>query len=102
MEIKRIIKIVVIVVLIAALLAGCTAGCKAYRGSESYKRYAKSFESNYNGGLNRTVTAYDYNGNILGQWSGQFDVTESETETYFDVDGKRVIIQNAIIINEEN
>lgn len=102
MEAKSIIKIVVIVVIIAVLLAGCCAGCKVYLNSESWERYSKTLDSNYGGGLNRTVTAYDYNGNVLGQWTGTFDVSESESETYFDIDGKRVIIQNAIIINEEN
>jgi len=51
--------------------------------------------------LNRTVTLYDYNGNVLDEWSGQFDVTNSETEVYFDLDGKRVIIHGGIVVNEE-
>lgn len=99
MEVKSIIKITVIVIIIAALFTGCCVACSH---SASWERYTKTLDSNYGGGLNRTVTAYDYNGNVLGQWTGTFDVSESETETYFDIDGKRVIIQNAIIINEEN
>ena len=71
-------------------------------GCASWNRELKSFESDISGGLNRTVTAYSYDGDVLGQWSGKFDVSESENETFFDIDGKRVIIQNAIIINEEN
>ena len=39
---------------------------------------------------------------VLGQWSGKFDVSESEQETYFDINGKRIIIQGGIVINEEN
>lgn len=96
---KRILKNVVLGVVIAALVIG---GAVFYFQSETWERYSKTLDSNYGGGLNRTVTAYDYNGNVLGQWTGTFDVSESESETYFDIDGKRVIIQNAIIINEEN
>ena len=68
---------------------------------ESWKRGMKTTMSNMTGGLERTVTAYDYNGNVLGTWTGKFDVEENDTKTFFDINGKRVIIQNAIIINEE-
>lgn len=71
-------------------------------GCASLSREVKSFESDISGGLNRTVTVYSYDGDILGQWSGKFDVSESESETYFDVNGKRVIIHGGIVINEEN
>ena len=74
----------------------------ALTGCASWGRAWKSFVSDITGGLNRTVTAYSYDGDVLGQWSGKFDVSESENETFFDINGKRVIIQNAIIINEEN
>jgi len=67
----------------------------------SWQRTLKSVASEYGGGLNRTVTLYDYNGNVLDEWSGQFDVTNSETEVYFDLDGKRVIIHGGIVVNEE-
>ena len=74
----------------------------ALTGCASWKRAWKSFGSDVSGGLNRTVTVYSYDGDVLGQWSGKFDVSESESETFFDVNGKRVIIQGGIIINEEN
>ena len=71
-------------------------------GCASWSRTWKSFGSDITGGLNRTVTVYSYDGDVLGQWSGKFDVSESENETFFDVNGKRVIIQGGIVINEEN
>ena len=74
----------------------------ALTGCASWSRAWKSFGSDVAGGLNRTVTVYSYDGDILCQWSGKFDVSESESETFFDVNGKRVIIQGGIIINEEN
>lgn len=87
-------KITVFALLAAMVLS--LAGCA------SWNRALKSFGSDVAGGLNRTVTVYSYDGDVLGQWSGKFDVSESENETYFDVNGKRVIIHGGIVINEEN
>jgi hypothetical protein len=68
-----------------------------------FQRTLKSVRSNYGGGLDRTITVYDYNGNEIKSWSGKFDVQESETRVFFDDEnGKRVIIYNGIVINEEN
>ena len=74
-----------------------TTGCTA-----QMERSKKSFSSNFGGGLDRTVTVYDYNGNAIKSWSGKFDVSDSESEVYFDLDGKRVIIHGGIVIDEEN
>ena len=71
-------------------------------GCASWDRTTKSIGSDFAGGLNRTVTVYDYNGQEIKSWSGKFDVSESENEVYFDKDGKRVIIHGGIVINEEN
>ena len=71
--------------------------------SSGFRRAFKSFKSDYTGGLDRTVTVYDYNGNEIKSWSGKFDVQESESRVFFDQEnGKRVIIYNGIVINEEN
>lgn len=72
-----------------------------YNGTEAGKRAVKTEKSNLSGGINRTVTVYDYNGNQIDSWTGTFDVTNSEYETYFDIDGKRVVIHGGIVINEE-
>lgn len=72
-------------------------------GCASIDRDLKSLSSDIVGGIDRTVTVYDYNGNVIQSWSGKFDVSSSETEVYFDdEDGKRVIIHGGIVINEEN
>lgn len=69
----------------------------------SIRRGFKSLSSQYNNGMNRVITVYDYNGNEIRSWEGKFDVTESETGIMFDRadDGKRVIITGGIIVNEE-
>lgn len=70
----------------------------------SVQRDWKTFKSEYTNGIDRTITVYDYNGNVIKTYSGKFDVTESETGIMFDDSetGKRTIIAGGIIINEEN
>ena len=89
---KRIIAGTLTFVLIVGALCGCAG----------FQRSMKTIGSDITGGLDRTVTVYSYDGEKLGEWSGKFDVSSSEQETFFDIDGKRVIIQNGIIINEEH
>lgn len=84
------------------LIAAIGAGFRWYFNSTaSGQRALKSQESNLDGGLSRTVTVYSYSGDEIASWSGKFDVTENDQETYFDIDGRRIIIQGGIIINEE-
>lgn len=81
---------------LAAALLVTSAGCA------SVSRSAKSWVSDFSGGLNRTVTVYSNTGDAIQSWSGKFDVSESENEVYFDMDGKRVIIHGGIVIDTEN
>ncbi|MBP3785590.1 MAG: DUF5052 family protein [Bacteroidaceae bacterium] len=73
-------------------------------GCESCKRDMRSLKSDMSGGLQRTVTLYDYNGNVLRQWKGKFDVQDDNgtNSVYFDLNGKRVIVSGGIIVNEED
>lgn len=97
-KLLRLIKIACV----AAIVFGIVFGGHWYlKNTESGKRFSKSINSELSGGINRTVTVYSYDGKVIGQWSGKFDVTEDDQETYFDIDGKRVVIQGGIIINEE-
>lgn len=80
---------------VAALATFGMSGCA------SCSRSMKSLESNVGGGLHRRVTLYDYDGEVLREWEGTFDVAENDQECWFDMDGKRVIIQGGIIVNEE-
>lgn len=91
----------IILSIIAVAIMG--VGVISLSGCSSCSRTVKSFGSDISGGLDRTVTVYDYNGNVLGEWSGKFDISNSENEIYFDDEnGKRVIIQNGIVVCEEN
>lgn len=102
-ECENTVTTIVSIVLAVALCAGCYGGIHWYMTSTARgQRAYKSQKSNLAGGLDRTVTVYSYDGDIIGEWTGKFDVTENDQETFFDVDGRRVIIQGGIIINEEN
>ncbi|WP_303816370.1 hypothetical protein [Acidaminococcus timonensis] len=71
--------------------------------SARFQRSWKSMKSNWGNGLYRTVTVYDYNGKAIKSWTGKFDVSSSEEETWFDDEnGKRVIIHGGIVVNQEN
>lgn len=92
---KRIMVGFFLIVAIAAIVIGTH--------SASFQRTMKSMWSNYGGGIDRTVTVYDYNGNELRQYSGKFDIQESDTTVFFDDEnGRRIKIYNAIVISEEN
>lgn len=89
-NVKR-IAMPVIIAIMAVMLCGC----------ESCSRSMKSISSDLGGGLSRKVTVYSNTGDEIKSWEGKFDVSSSETETYFDVNGKRVIIHGGIVIDEE-
>lgn len=56
-----------------------------------------------NGGIDRTLVVYDYNGDILKEYSGKMDirVSPSNDKVLFDLDGKRHIIRGGIVIIDE-
>lgn len=92
---KSIIYSIIIAVVLLGLLILMFSGA-------GFQRTLKSFKSNYTGGLYRIVSVYDYNGNLLREYGpAMIDISESENETFFDYNGNRVVIHNAIVIVEE-
>lgn len=92
---KSIIYSIIIAVVLLGLLIFMFSGA-------GFQRTLKSFKSNYTGGLYRIVSVYDYNGNLLREYGpAMIDISESENETFFDYNGNRVVIHNAIVIVEE-
>lgn len=91
-------KTVFVVVIFLIMFVGICVGCA------SVERSMKSFESDINGGLNRTVTVYDYNGNEIKSYIGMIDLEESESndKVLFDLNGKRTIIHGGIVVIQEN
>lgn len=83
----------VLFVFMAAVLSGCA----------EWDRVVKDFDSNMDGGLDRTVTVYDSSGNQIAVYEGKIDIEDSEygNKVKFDLDGKRVILYNCSVIVEE-
>lgn len=75
----------------------------------SCARWREKMRSETQRGVERTVTAYSYTGERIGQWSGTIDVDYSDDNqkvdmTFYDKDGSlvnRVILTNATVVVEE-
>lgn len=82
--------------ILCLVLCSCTEACG---------RYMKDIESDFGGGLPRTVSVYDLSGNLVKEYTGTFDI-ETDNESYIlwdDEMGKRHIIYFStfnIIIDE--
>lgn len=93
MKVAKKIIVGVLTIGIIFLLCGC---------GESWERTKKDWNSEYNGGLERTISVYSYEGNLLKTYKGKCDIEENESnKILFDINGKRVIIYNAVVIAEE-
>lgn len=86
--------------IIALIIAICSI---SLTGCASAERDVKDLNSEMNGGLNRTLVVYDYNGDVLKEYEGKMDieVSPSNDKVLFDLDGKRHIIRGGIVIIDE-
>lgn len=73
--------------------------------SASGKRAYKTQQSNFVGGIERTITVYDVNGEIIESYSGKFDIDYDDDRIVFDdEDNKRHVIfypTGTVIVNED-
>ena len=68
--------------------------------AESFKRWQKDLESEYDGGLQRTITVIDKDGEILKEYSGSIDIQSTDgNKLVFVMEGKKYIIYNNNIFN---
>lgn len=98
-----------ILVIEIVLFIALVGGCAMYNTkTETGKRSVKSWQSETSGGIDRTVTVYDINGEEVARYTGRFDVEEAAQEGVvkikFDCDGKRHIIyaQTGTVLIDEN
>lgn len=93
----------VIAIVVAAIT--CVAVAWWQLNTESGRRAYKDQQSNLSGGIEREVSVYDVNGNLIKQYSGKFDI-ETDNESYIlfdDENGNRHIIYyttGTIIVDE--
>lgn len=92
-----------IITIIITIAICCSIGWWLYN-TEGGKRAIKDTQSNVSGGIERTVTVYDLNGEVIQQYSGKFDVSyDSERIKFDDEKGKRHVIYyttGTVIIDE--
>ena len=94
---RKAVYIAALIVSILAIVTVCgLAGCS------SCSRSVKSMSSDIGGGLDRTVTLYDNTGNEIKSWHGKIDLESNDQEVFFDLNGKRMIIQGGIVVSEED
>lgn len=70
-------------------------------GCASISRFGKSLDSDFSGGLDRTVNVYTNTGQLVESYEGKIDIQYEDNRTLFDIDGKRVTINGGIVIVEE-
>lgn len=92
MKIKKGVASLVVVAALGITLTGC----------ESLNRTVKSVSSDIGGGLNRTVKVLSYDGKIIKEYKGKFDIQVKDRRVLFDLNGKRISIYNSPLIVEEN
>lgn len=83
-----------------------TAGCLFMMyGTVVGQRSWKTLISNVAGNIDRTVTVYDMNGEVITTYEGNFDIDSNETRIMFDdQDGKRHTIYwttGTVVIDEK-
>jgi len=99
MDKKELLKIILLAIFVIMLFAiifnitGCAKGCQ---------KKIKHFRSSVLG-LNRSVTLYDYNGELIKQWQGRFQVEKEGDGSVlsFIKNGKEIKISGGIVTIEE-
>lgn len=86
-------RIVSIIAGILILAAAWSIGAWYYSGTEAGKRAMKTQESNFGGGIERRITVYDVEGEVIATYEGKFDIEYDDDRILFDdEDGLRHII----------
>lgn len=81
-----------ITTLIITIVMSVAIGWWLYN-TESGKRAIKDTQSNTKGGIERTVTVYDFEGDVIQKYTGKFDVDYNSKRIKFDDEkGKRHVI----------
>ena len=87
-------------IMVGALISMCLL---TFAGCESMGRDIKTTQSNWTGGLERHISVYSQSGTLLAEYDGKVDIEDTEygNKVLFDLDGKRTIVYNAVVIIQE-
>lgn len=99
---KNIKKAAIGATIVTLIALGVSFGIKTQ--TESFQRQMRTINSDYAGGIERTVTVYSQTGEKIDEWHGKFDVESDgdSNEVMFDSEDGRVIIEGGIVVIEEN
>ena len=101
---SNIVRVSTVVISIAVAIVVLAGMLWWFRSTEAGRREMKSQQSNFSGGIDRTVRVYDMNGGLIQEYSGKFDVDYDNDRIIFDDDsGKRHVIYyptGTVIIDE--
>lgn len=85
---KRWIAFIAVALMFALVLCGCT----------SIQRGLKDIDSDLSGGLDRVVTVYNANGEVLKTYEGKIDLAPTEGGIVkFDLNGQRIMYYNCYV-----
>ena len=91
----KVISVVVALVLIVGILLGFLW---YFNNTASGRRELVDQKSNLNNGIERTVTVYTADGEIIAQYTGNIDIESSDGGyVKFDFEGKRYIYYNCFV-----
>ena len=86
----RIVSVIAGIIILAAAWA---IGAWYFNGTEAGKRAIKTQQSNFGGGIERRITVYDVEGDVIATYEGRFDIEYDNDRILFDdEEGLRHII----------
>lgn len=82
-----------------ALILGLFLGCGWYfKNTANGQRMVIDEKSNFQNGIERTITVYTANGEVIATYSGKIDIEGNDGGyVLFDFDGKRYIYYNCFV-----
>lgn len=98
-EFDDLISRIITIIISAILIVGMFFGMKWYfANTASGQRALVSQKSNLSNGIERTITIYTANGNVIAKYSGKIDIADNDGDyLLFDYNGKRYIYYNCFV-----
>lgn len=90
-------KVFITVFIIVILIGGMVL---LFSNCQTCKMAVKDFESDTTG-IERIVTLYDADGDILNVWEGKFTIDTTDGIASFNLDGKRIILSGTYTVIEK-
>lgn len=97
---SEVVKGMILALIIIGIVVGIGACCY---NSQSMRRSIKDIKSDLGDGLDRTVTVYTADGDVLKTYKGKIDVASNDSGVVkFDLNGQRIMYYNCYVEVIEN